>query len=87
MSLLYMFRASMRPSSGENYCTYATLALVTLYGWRLVCCSRYSNFLLMMGAWMPETCREETKINILNRIVHLVGFICKIIQGCTVNKT
>ena len=32
-----MFRASMRPSSVENYCIYATLALVTLYGWRLVC--------------------------------------------------
>ena len=37
ISLLYMFRASMRPSSGENYCIYATLALVTLYVWRLVC--------------------------------------------------
>jgi len=32
-----MFRASMRPSSGENYCIYATLVFVTLYGWRLVC--------------------------------------------------
>jgi len=31
-----MFRASMRPSSGENYCIYATLLFVTLYGWRLV---------------------------------------------------
>ena len=36
ISLLYMFRASMCPSSGENYCIYAPLALVTLYGWRLV---------------------------------------------------
>ena len=36
ISLLYVFRASMRLSSGENYCIYATLALVTLYGWRLV---------------------------------------------------
>jgi hypothetical protein len=36
ISLLYMFRASMRPSSGENYCIYATLALVTLYEWSLV---------------------------------------------------
>ena len=26
----------MRPSSRENYCIYVTLALVTLYGWRLV---------------------------------------------------
>jgi len=29
-----MFRASMCPSSGENYCIYATLVYVTLYGWR-----------------------------------------------------
>ena len=37
ISLLYMFRASMCPSSGENYCIYTTLVFVTLYGWRLVC--------------------------------------------------
>ena len=37
ISLLYTFRASMCPSSGENYCIYATLVFVTLYGWRLVC--------------------------------------------------
>jgi len=30
-----MFRASMCPSSGDNYCIYATLAFVNLYGWRL----------------------------------------------------
>ena len=27
----------MCPSSGENYCIYATLEFVILYGWRLVC--------------------------------------------------
>jgi len=37
ISLLYTFRASMRPSSGENYCIYVTLVFVTLYVWRLVC--------------------------------------------------
>jgi hypothetical protein len=26
----------MCPSSGENYCIYATLVFVTLYVWRLV---------------------------------------------------
>jgi len=26
-----MFRATMCPSSGENYCIYATLVFVTLY--------------------------------------------------------
>jgi len=31
-----MFRASVCPSSGENYCIYATLLFVTLYGWLLV---------------------------------------------------
>jgi len=41
----------------------------------------------MMGTWMPETCREQKSINILNRIVHLVGLIYEIIQGSTVNKT
>ena len=80
ISLLYMFRGFMCPSSGENYCICATLLFVTLFRWRLVCClqwinptsrrnathtewqiavsHRYSNFLLMMGTWMPETCRE-----------------------------
>ena len=37
ISLLYMFRASMCPSSGKNYCIYVALTFVTLYGWRLVC--------------------------------------------------
>jgi len=27
------------------------------------------------------------EMNILRKIVQQVGFICKIIQGCTVNKT
>ena len=94
ISLFYMFRAFMCPSSGKNYCIYATLIFVTLCGWRLVCwldwnqsnqqtrrhpysfnptsrpdaihtewqipmSHRYSTFLLLMGTWMPETCREE----------------------------
>jgi hypothetical protein len=29
----------------------------------------------MMGTWMAETRRKEKEINILNRIVHLVGLI------------
>ena len=36
ISFLYMFRASMCPSSGENCCIYATLVFVILCGWRLV---------------------------------------------------
>ena len=37
ISLLYMFRASMCPSSGENYCIYATLVFFTMYWWLLDC--------------------------------------------------
>ena len=37
ISVLYMFQASMCPSSGENYYIYATLVFVTLYGWHPVC--------------------------------------------------
>ena len=37
VSLLYIFRASKCPSSGENYCIYATMVFITLDGWRLVC--------------------------------------------------
>ena len=29
---------------------------------------------------------QRREINMLSRIVHLVGLICNIIQGCTVNK-
>jgi len=66
-----MFWTTMCPSSRENYCIYVTLVFVALYGWCLVYCSRpdathtewqipmlhrYSNFLLMLGTWMPKTC-------------------------------
>ena len=30
---------------------------------------------------------QRKEINVLRKIVHQVGFIYKIIQGCTVNKT
>ena len=42
--------------------------------------------LLTMGTWMAET-RGQEKLNILNRIVHLVGLIYEIIQGWTVSRT
>jgi len=31
--LLYMFRATMCPSSGDVYCIYTTLVFFALYGW------------------------------------------------------
>ena len=80
-SLLYMFRASMCPSSRETYCIHATLVFChsvwmpsgLLVGLKIQPADqtpskqsdkipvlhRHSKSLLMMGAWMPETCREE----------------------------
>jgi hypothetical protein len=37
ISLLYMFRASMCPTSAENCCIYGALVFVSLYGCCLVC--------------------------------------------------
>jgi len=37
VSLLYMFRATMCPSSGEITVSMRHLVFVTLYGWCLVC--------------------------------------------------
>ena len=79
-----MFRATMRPSSEETYCTYATLVFSTVYGWldqtathtqrKIPLSHRYSKFFLMMGTQLPETC-TEVEINILRSSEHLVGFI------------
>ena len=83
ISLLYMFRASVCPSSGEKLlylCEtwYLSLCMDGVWsaGWifnptsrpdathteRQIPVShkrRYSHFLLMMGAWMPETYTEQ----------------------------
>jgi len=48
-----------------TYCMYSTLVFFTLYG----CLSG-----LMMGTWLPETCRE-IEINKLKSSMHLVDFI------------
>ena len=79
----------------ENYCVWfagwifnrTSRPDATHADWQIPVSHGYSNFLPMMGTWMSETFREEIYINILKGIVHLVGFICEIIQGCTVNKT
>ena len=71
ISLLYMFRASMCPSSGGNYCIYATLVFVTLYGWRPVC---WLEFHSNQHTRRPK---HVEKWNKYSRIVHPVGLICK----------
>ena len=44
-------------------------------------------FLLMMGTYVVARNLQRKETNILREIVHDVGFIYKIIQGCTVDKT
>ena len=62
MSLFYMFRASKCPSSGENYCLYAALVFVTLYGWRLVCWLNSIN-----PTSRPDATHTEWQIPVLHR--------------------
>jgi hypothetical protein len=62
----------MFPSSGETAVVMRHLVFVILY-------RRLSG---MQGGNM-----QRKEINILNKIVHQVGFIYRDIQGCTVNKT
>jgi len=45
----------------------------------------FISFLYMFLATMCPSSGVIT-VNILKKIVHQVDFICKIIQGCTVNK-
>ena len=90
ISFLYMFRATMCPSSGEITVSMQHFVFVTLCGW-------LSG--LQGGIQITNTkCRIDTvispddghivarnmyrkEINILSKIVHQVGFIYKIIQG------
>jgi len=47
----------------------------------------HRNTVISPGEGHCHLKHAEKKINILRKIVHQVGFIYKIIQGCTVNKT
>jgi len=94
---LYVFQVTMCPSSGETTVLIWHLVLVILY----FCIAEFYVLLTVYSctkcridtvispddghtvAWNMQ--RKE--INILRKIVHQVGFIYKIIQGCTVNKT
>ena len=66
ISLLYVFWASLCPSSGENYCICVTLVFVTLYGWHLVC---WLDFEIQPADQTPPIqsdkyqCRKDTVIS------------------------
>jgi len=72
ISILYMFRATMCPSSGEltvsmRYLVYVTLCCqpsgmqveyqtVNHTEWHIPGMALIQLILLMMGIWLPETC-------------------------------
>jgi len=90
ISFLYMFRATMCPSSGETTVFMLQFVLVILYD----CLHRITStkcrintvvspddgHIVARNMWRKE-------INILRKIVHQVGFLYKIVQGCMVNRT
>jgi len=43
-------------------------------------------FLLMMGTWMPETCKGREINQYIKQNCAAVGFIYEIIQGCKSTK-
>jgi hypothetical protein len=79
ISILYMFRATMCPSSGEipdghpHRVTDTRCRIDTVI-------SNDDGHILARNMYRIE-------INVKEGIVHQVGFIYKIIQGCTVKKT
>jgi len=61
ISILYTFRAAMCPSSGELLYQCDTWFMSLCVDDRLVCYTRChidTIIFVMMGTWLPETCRE-----------------------------
>ena len=60
------------PIIRRNYCIYATLVFVTLYGCRI------DTVISPDDGHMVTRNMYRREINILSRILHLVEFICKV---------
>jgi hypothetical protein len=87
-SFFYMFRATMCPSSGEITVYMRQPCIPNSHPHRVtntkcrtdVVISPDDEHIVARNVYRKE-------INTLRKIVHQVGFIYNIIQGCTVNKT
>jgi len=96
-----MFRATICPSSGEITVSVWRLLFATLCGWLSGMHTRqsstqsdkyqvshtYGYFFWWWAHSHPKHQKRNKEINIIKKIVNQVGFIYKIIQGCTVNNT
>jgi len=58
MTVWYAGRNEIQPCIPHNF-TPTSRPDSTHTGWQTPMPHRYSNFLPMLGTWMPETCREE----------------------------
>ena len=92
ISILYMFQASMCPSSGELLYQCDTWFMSLCVDDGLVCrftCIRDGHLhrviFLMMCTWVPKTCRELKWTFMKN--CESSWLFTRIILGCTVNKT
>jgi hypothetical protein len=83
-----MFRATMDPSSGETTVFMRHLVLVILYGWLSGMQGGSINTVVSPddGHTVTRNVRRK-EINVLRKIAHQVGFIYKMLQGRTVNRT
>jgi len=91
-----MFRATICPLSGEITVSKRHFVFVTLRGWlsgmqggmklQYRKC-RIDTVISPDDGHIVARNMYRKEINILRKILHQVGFIYKIIQGCTVNKT
>ena len=102
---LYMFRATMCPSSGETTVFLPHLVLGILCGWvwfagwnetvsfypayhRITSTKCSKNTFVFSWWWAHSRPKHvETDKYTKNKFVHQVGFIYKIIQRCTINRT
>jgi len=80
---LYMFRATMGPSAGDTSVFMRHLVLVFSV-WVAVW---YAGFHHAYQTAYSSPKHVKIDKYTKNKIVHQVGFIYKIIQRCTVNKT
>jgi hypothetical protein len=105
ISILYMFRTAMCPSSGELIVSVRHLVHVTLCRWDCFAVSSkpaqqtviytewhvpdvglISLILLMMGTWLPETCREY-KLTYMKKNCASSWLITRAIPRYTINRT
>ena len=89
ISFLYTFQMTICPSSGETtvYMLHLVLVILDSHPYKITSTKCHINTVVSPddGHIVARNVKRK-EINILRKTVHKVGFIYRIIQGCTVNK-